>query len=74
MNSLQSVIVALSIGYALLGALLLLVLVHARLPLPAKAVAVVVTSVFYIVSLTAAQGLLAGVNHGKGLRAVWRNR
>ena len=58
MNSLQSVIVTLSIGYALLGALLLLVLVYARLPWPAKAFAVVVTSAFYIVSFTAAHGLL----------------
>ena len=58
MNSLQSVIVTLSIGYALLGALLLLVLVYARLPWPAKAFAVVVTSAFYIVSFSAAQGLL----------------
>ena len=58
MNSLQSVIVMLSIGYALLGALLLLVLVYARLPWPAKAFAVVVTSAFYIVSFSAAQGLL----------------
>ncbi len=58
MNSLQSVIVTLSIGYALLGALLLLVLVYARLPWLMKAVVVVVTSAFYIVSFTAAQGLL----------------
>jgi len=58
MNSLQSVIVTLSVGYALLGALLLLVLVYASLPWPAKAFAVVVTSAFYIVSFTAAQGLL----------------
>ena len=58
MTSLQSVIVTLSIGYAMLGALLLLVLVYARLPWPAKALAVVVTSAFYIVSFTAAQGLL----------------
>jgi hypothetical protein len=65
MNSLQSVIVTLSIGYALLGALLLLVLVYARLPWPAKAVAVVVTSVFYIVSFTAAQGLLGWATQDK---------
>ena len=41
MSSLQSVIVTLSIGYALIGALLLLVLVYARLPWQAKAMAVV---------------------------------
>lgn len=58
MNSLQSVIVTLSIGYVLLAALLLVVLVYARLPWPAKAVAVVVTSAFYIVSFVGVQGLL----------------
>jgi hypothetical protein len=58
MNSLQSIIVALSVGYALLGALLLLVLVYARLPWPAKAAAVIVTSAFYIVSFNGARGLL----------------
>ena len=65
MNSLQSVIVTLSVGYALLGALLLLVLVYARLPWPAKAFAVVVTSAFYIVSFTAAQGLLGWATQDK---------
>jgi hypothetical protein len=58
MNSLQSVIAALSIAYALIGALLLLVLVYARLPWPAKAAAIVVTSAFYIVSFQGARGLL----------------
>lgn len=58
MNSLQSVIIALSIAYALIGALLLLVLVYARLPWQLKALAVVVTSVFYIVSLQGTRGLL----------------
>jgi hypothetical protein len=65
MNSLQSVIVTLSIGYALLGALLLLLLVYARLPWPVKAFAVVVTSAFYIVSFTAAQGLLGWATEDK---------
>jgi hypothetical protein len=65
MNSLQSVILTLSIGYALLGALLLVVLVYARLPWPAKAVAVVVTSAFYIVSFSAAQGLLGWASEDK---------
>jgi hypothetical protein len=58
MNSLQSVIIALAIAYALIGALLLLVLIYARLRWQLKAVAIVVTSVFYIVSLQATRGLL----------------
>jgi hypothetical protein len=58
MNNLQSVIVTLSVSYALIGALLLIVLVYARLPWPAKAVAVVVTSVFYVVSFVGTRGLL----------------
>lgn len=58
MSNLQSVVLALSISYALVGALLLLVLVYARLPWPAKAAAVIVTSAFYIVSFIGARGLL----------------
>ena len=58
MNSLQSVVIALTIAYALIGALLLVVLVYARLNWPAKAIAVVVTSAFYIVSFIGARGLL----------------
>ena len=58
MSSLQSVIVALAVGYALIGALLLVILVYARLPWPAKAIAVVVTSAFYIISFVGARGLL----------------
>ena len=58
MNSLQSVVLTLSIGYALIGALLLVVLVYARLHWSAKAVAVVVTSAFYIASFIGARGLL----------------
>ena len=58
MNSLQSVVLTLSIGYALLGALLLVVLVYARLPWPAKAIAVVVISAFYIASFVGVRGLL----------------
>ena len=58
MNSLQSVILTLSISYTLIGALLLVVLVYARLPWSAKAVAVVVTSAFYIASFVGARGLL----------------
>jgi hypothetical protein len=57
-SSLQSVIVMLSVGYALIGALLLLVLVYARLSWHAKAVAVIVTSAFYIVSFVGMRGLL----------------
>ena len=58
MSSLQSVILTLSISYALLAALLLVVLVYARLPWSLKAVAVVVTSAFYIVSFVGVRGLL----------------
>ena len=58
MSSLQSVILTLSISYALIGALLLAVLVYARLPWSAKAVAVIVTSAFYIVSFLGMRELL----------------
>ena len=58
MNNLQSVIVTLSVSYALIGALLLVVIVYARLPWPAKALAVVVTSAFYVVSFVATRNLL----------------
>jgi hypothetical protein len=57
-SNLQSVIVTLSIGYALIGALLLVVLVYGRLAWPLKALAVVVTSAFYIVSFMGARSLL----------------
>jgi hypothetical protein len=56
--SLQTVVVTLSVSYALIGALLLLVLVYARLPWPAKAAAVIVTSAFYVVSFVGTRGLL----------------
>jgi hypothetical protein len=58
MSNLQSVIVTLSVSYAVIGALLLLVLVYARLPWPAKAAAVIITSVFYVVSFAGARSLL----------------
>jgi hypothetical protein len=58
MSSLQSIIVMLSVSYALIGALLLLVLVYARLRWPVKAVAVVITSVFYVVSFVGMRSLL----------------
>jgi hypothetical protein len=57
-NSLQSIIVTLSVSYALIGALLLVVIVYARLPWPVKAIAVVVTSAFYVVSFVGARSLL----------------
>lgn len=58
MSSLQSDILVLSVAYALVGALLLVVLVYARLPWSLKAVAVVVTSSFYIASFLGMRGLL----------------
>jgi hypothetical protein len=57
-SDLQSVVLTLSVSYALIGALLLIVLVYARLPWSAKAVAVIVTSAFYIASFVAVRGLL----------------
>jgi hypothetical protein len=57
-NNLQSVVLTLSIAYAIIGALLLVVLVYARLPWSAKAVAVVVTSAFYVASFIGVRGLL----------------
>jgi hypothetical protein len=55
---LQSVVVTLSVSYALIGALLLVILIYARVPWPAKAVVVVVTSAFYIASFIGTRGLL----------------
>jgi hypothetical protein len=57
-NSLQSVILTLSLGYALVGALLLVMLVYVRVPWSAKAAAVVVTSAFYVASFIGMRGLL----------------
>jgi hypothetical protein len=57
-SNLQSVVVTLSTGYALIGALLLSILVYARLPWPVKAVAVVLTSAFYVVSFVGTRGLM----------------
>jgi hypothetical protein len=58
----------LAVAYALIGALLLVVLVYARLPWPLKAVAVVLTSSFYIASFLGMRGLLgwASVDHLPG--------
>ena len=58
MSSLQSVVLALAVSYALLGALLLAILVYARLPWRTKAVAVVVTSAFYIATFVGTRSLL----------------
>lgn len=58
MTDLQSVIVTLAVAYALIGALLLVVLVYARLHWSLKAAAIVVTSAFYVVSLAGMRGLL----------------
>src|SRR3954466_4467188 len=57
-SSLQSVVLTLALSYALIGALLLIVLVYARLHWSAKAIAVVVTSAFYIASFVGVHGLL----------------
>jgi hypothetical protein len=57
-NSLQSVVLTLSVSYAVIGALLLVVLIYARVPWPARAVVVVVTSAFYIASFIGTRGLL----------------
>jgi hypothetical protein len=57
-NGLQTVVVTLSVSYALIGALLLVVLVYGRLPWPAKAVAVVVVSAFYVVGFVGTRALL----------------
>jgi hypothetical protein len=57
-SGLQSVVLVLAVSYALIGALLLIVLVYARLHWSAKAVAVVVTSAFYVVSFVGVRGLL----------------
>jgi hypothetical protein len=57
-SNLQSVVLTLSLSYALIGALLLIVLVYARLHWSAKAIAVFVTSAFYIASFVGVRGLL----------------
>jgi len=57
-SNLQSVVLTLALSYALIGALLLIVLVYARLHWSAKAVAVVATSAFYIASFVGVRGLL----------------
>ncbi|MGB7973741.1 MAG: hypothetical protein WCF81_05200 [Roseiarcus sp.] len=58
MTSLTDVIIWLSIAYALLGVLLLVICVFAKIPWPVKAGLIVVTSAFYVVSFFATRGLL----------------
>ena len=58
MIGLDAVILALAISYAVLGAVLLALLVYARLPWQLKAVAIVATSVFYVVDFLGARALL----------------
>jgi hypothetical protein len=57
-SNLTDVIIWLSIAYALLGVLLLVVCVFARIPWPVKAAAIVLTSAFYVVGFFATRGLL----------------
>ncbi len=58
MTNLTDVIIWLSIAYALLGVLLLVICGFARIPWPVKAGAVVLTSAFYVVGFFATRGLL----------------
>ena len=58
MTSLASDIILLSIAYALLGVLLLVICVFAKVPWPVKAGLIVLTSAFYVVSFFATRGLL----------------
>ena len=58
MTNLATVILWLSIAYALLGVLLLVICIFARIPWPVKAGAIVLTSAFYVVSFFATRGLL----------------
>lgn len=56
--NLENIVIALTVAYALIGALLLTLLIYARLPWAAKAAAIVVTSCFYVVSFYGTRGLL----------------
>src|SRR5215469_16732063 len=58
MTSLTIEILGLAISYALLGVLLLSACLFTRLPWSLKAMGIVLTSTFYIVSFYATQGLL----------------
>jgi hypothetical protein len=57
-TNLASDIILLSIAYALLGVLLLVICVFAKVPWPVKAGLIVLTSAFYVVSFFATRGLL----------------
>ena len=63
--SLRGEILALSAGYALLGTLLLLALIRARLPWGVKAAAILVTSGFYAVVYFRTEGLLGWSAYAK---------
>ena len=58
MSSLNTIILSLSIAYAMLGVLLLAICVFTRLPWPLKAAAVALTSVFYILGFFSTRSLL----------------
>jgi len=58
MTSLNTIILSLSIAYAMLGVLLLAICVLTRLPWPIKAAVVVVTSAFYVVAFFSTRSLL----------------
>ena len=58
MTNLVSDVILLSIAYALLGVLLLVICVYARIPWPVKAALIVLTSAYYVVSFFATSGLL----------------
>jgi hypothetical protein len=64
-TNLQAVILTLAVAYAVIGALLLVVLVYGRLHWSLKAVAVVVTSAFYLVSFDSMRGLLGWASTDK---------
>jgi len=61
--SLEREIFGLSVGYVLLGVMLLLAVTRARLPWGVKALAVVATSAFYVVVFFRTQGLLGWSAH-----------
>ncbi|KIZ42746.1 MULTISPECIES: hypothetical protein [Rhodopseudomonas] len=63
--SLRGEILALSLGYALLGVVLLLGLLRARLPWGVKAAAIIVTSAFYAVVYFKTEGLLGWSAYSK---------
>jgi hypothetical protein len=58
MTNPASTILALSIAYALLGVLLLVIFVFARIPWPIKAGAIALTSAFYVVNFYETRALL----------------